>query len=127
MHGTPAGRVRHRPQIFEIEALRGEFTDAVMMPGSRGSPPGPRFPARSGRTSASWPMSCAGGQGTVVLMRWTWSPNGGGTTSVAISTRRSRGSPGQDCRPGWEIPPPAAYAGHVADDPGTGMGTPWNQ
>ena len=50
--------------------------------------------------SASWPMPCPGGQGTVVLMRWAWSPNGGGTTPVAISTRRSRGSPHQGCRHG---------------------------
>ena len=25
------------------------------------------------------------------------------------------------------IPPSPAYVGHLADDPGTGMGSPWNQ
>jgi hypothetical protein len=56
-------------------------------------------------------------------------PDGGGTTSVAISTRRSPGSPDQGCRHGGrarrEISPSAAQTSHVADDPGTAMGSPW--
>jgi len=50
-------------------------------------------PTRSGRTSASWPMLRADGQGTVVLARWTWSLHGGGTTFVApITSRCTRGN-----------------------------------
>jgi hypothetical protein len=30
-------------------------------------------------------------------------------------------------RPSRETPPPAAHISHVADDPGTGIGSPWNQ
>jgi len=60
-------------------------------------------------------------------MRWTWSLNVGGSTSVATSTRRSPGLIGSRLPTRREIPPPAAYAGQLADDPGTGMGSLWNQ
>ena len=63
-------------------------------------------------------------------MRWAWPLNGGGTTPIAMSTRRFRDSPDQGCRhggrPGRETPPPAAYISHFADDLGTGIGSPWN-
>jgi hypothetical protein len=99
--------------------------------GPRRPPPDSPFPARWAMRSASWPMPRPRGQGTVVLMRWAWSPEWGRDharrhlheqvprlTASRVSARR---------RPRWEIPAPAAHISHVADDPGTGMGSPWNQ
>src|SRR5262249_8692704 len=34
---------------------------------------------------------------------------------------------GRTARSCWDTPPPAADAGHLADDPGAGTGAPWNQ
>jgi hypothetical protein len=64
-------------------------------------------------------------------MRWAWSPEWGRdhahrqlheqvprlTASRLSAQRRAR----------WEIPASAAHISHVGDDPGTGMGSPWNQ
>src|SRR6516225_1645783 len=71
-------------------------------------------------------MYGAGGRGTVVLMRWTWSPTGAGPRPPPFRP----GGPGahrikavgKTVGPGREFHRPAANAGHLADDRATGQG-----